>query len=524
MRRESGEITVFFSLILLVILALIGTSLESARAAGLSYRLRLAADSSLQSVFAQYDRILWENYGLLFFAGADAEGTELSELVLEYAGENADGGEDSSGADWFSFTPEGAVVTALVLATDQNGQVFHQAAVDYMRNCGLAEAAVETLLSLGVTDESGLLTALGVEVTEQAENEELDLDSVLEEYEELMEDLEEQTTQEEEEESGEEETDDDGEAEEDTSGEDGNETDSAEAAEAKSLVDSAVETVRSILSYGLLAFVLEDPTSVSSESLGGEDLPSSLSEAERSSSVGTLDAESVTDQLIFYEYIIRQFDAYTSEDGDGCQVEYILIGEDSDQENLSAVATELLWIREGLNLAYLLTDTEKVETAAALAALIAGWTGISALVEAAKVLILTVWALGESVSDVRTLLAGGKVPLYKTKDTWQLSLEGVAELSRGGGPSDEESGLSYEDYLRVLLLIGDEEEITYRCMDAVQREVCESESSFRMQNCVYAAQVELTASASYLFPYLSSSEGYLFLRTAEYSYGEAELD
>ena len=99
MRRIQGSITIFLSLILLSILALICVCLESARAAGLQASAQMCAVSSLQSVLAGYDRILWEQYGLFFFSDSDREGTRLVQIAKDYAEKN--GNAEASGLDWF---------------------------------------------------------------------------------------------------------------------------------------------------------------------------------------------------------------------------------------------------------------------------------------------------------------------------------------------------------------------------------------------------------------------------------------
>ena len=71
-------------------------------------------------------------------------------------------------------------------------------------------------------------------------------------------------------------------------------------------------------------------------------------------------------------------------------------------------------------------DTGKQAEAEALAAALAGFTGIYPLVKLVKGILLGAWAFAEAVSDVRILYQGGQVPLVKTGKDWRLSLEGAA--------------------------------------------------------------------------------------------------
>lgn len=64
--EKRGEITVFFSLILVCVLSLLMGLFESARTTGARLYLRMAADSAAASVMSQYNKNLWEMYRLLF--------------------------------------------------------------------------------------------------------------------------------------------------------------------------------------------------------------------------------------------------------------------------------------------------------------------------------------------------------------------------------------------------------------------------------------------------------------------------
>ena len=66
--KAGGQITVFISLILVCILALICGLLESARMAGARYYLQISAVSSLDSVMSQYYRPLWDQYRIFGLA------------------------------------------------------------------------------------------------------------------------------------------------------------------------------------------------------------------------------------------------------------------------------------------------------------------------------------------------------------------------------------------------------------------------------------------------------------------------
>ena len=64
--EKRGEVTIFFSLILVCVLSLLMGLFESARTTGARLSLRMAADSATASVMSQYNKNLWDMYRLLF--------------------------------------------------------------------------------------------------------------------------------------------------------------------------------------------------------------------------------------------------------------------------------------------------------------------------------------------------------------------------------------------------------------------------------------------------------------------------
>ena len=62
---RKGEITVFLAMILFSVCALLCVIVESARTAGARCYLRMAVDSSADSLMAQYHRELWNKYRIL---------------------------------------------------------------------------------------------------------------------------------------------------------------------------------------------------------------------------------------------------------------------------------------------------------------------------------------------------------------------------------------------------------------------------------------------------------------------------
>ena len=175
--------------------------------------------------------------------------------------------------------------------------------------------------------------------------------------------------------------------------------------------------------------------------------------------------------------------------------EYLLSGSASDRENLKNTVNQIIAIREAMNLMSLLKDPEKRREAELLAAAITGASGIAPLVSVTTFFILTVWALAESVEDVKALLEGGKVPFLKQGREWRVSLTGLAESGTGlfrelGASGNEGEGLDYQSYLKLLFWLSGLPKKEYRMMDMIQKNIRTSQPSFLMRKCAYRLEAE----------------------------------
>lgn len=296
----------------------------------------------------------------------------------------------------------------------------------------------------------------------------------------------------------------------------------------------AIETLKNTLEDGICGLVLEDKK-VSDGKISYTDLASS-------SSSGSEDEENNT--FLFNEYIMDRFQncADWTADSDKaaeeanavqkwCELEYlteyILCGNNSDRSNLNEVILKISAIREGTNLTHLVMDREKRNQAYSLANSLVGYTGNGAVVKIAQYLIMAVWAYGESICDLRILLDGGTVPIVKTSGSWQLSLDKLLAMDfsckgeQSGSVQTGENGqserdllegkASYEDYLRMLLLMQNPVEKRYRVMDIIElRMIAIGEQQFRMKDYIWMATIEVTVKMQKLGKY--------YVREITYSY------
>ena len=277
--------------------------------------------------------------------------------------------------------------------------------------------------------------------------------------------------------------------------------------------EGRLESIKALLSGDVLKLVTPDGAKLSTESLMLEDSPSSLHAETDISRLGLLDRV----YTVFYagaelNYFGRGiYDAEQKKGTGGCELEYVIYGKNSDSENLRAAVSELIKIRTGLNLIYLYRDSEKKAEAKALAAAIAGVAGLTPMISVLTFFILSVWSLGQAVVDIRHLLNGKRVPFMHTPNSFSLSLSGLLSITdraaldaadSSKNENDEENGLSYSDYLKILMFTGYGSTNAYRIMDVIQMSIKATQKDFRMDRLVYSLQTRVNVYAEHLFSQL----------------------
>ncbi len=282
------------------------------------------------------------------------------------------------------------------------------------------------------------------------------------------------------------------------------------------------ELFTTFFSMSLLSFVTPNPTKLSKLAVKKAVLPSETKKLSKQAAeeytpynrfTPTKNSNIIADGLdktFFVRYLSKEFTCYTDTLEDDFnndlpllyQLEYILFGEETDLYNLLYTAIALVITRAQLNFAYILTDSEKVSSAKALATETFVEFAIPGLIELATLIILIVWSVAESVIDCRDLMSSKKVPLIKSKATWTLSLENISSISDVKSKNKGNSGLSYKDYILCLFMFQNNTDTYFKTMDVIQ--VCiehKYDTYFRMNECVYGFKTTLTTNNSHIFNY-----------------------
>lgn len=268
--------------------------------------------------------------------------------------------------------------------------------------------------------------------------------------------------------------------------------------------EGLLEQVGSLALGGLLERILPEGTVVSGKKLPLEGVSSVLGEREEGRQEDGIPGgvRNLFQRLLVGEYGTRFFKGFQKEgrDKDYYELEYIVNGKGADRDNLSGTAARLVALREGLNLIHLFSDPGKRQEARNLALAIVGGSGFLPLVFLTMFLIMSVWALGEAMLDVRCLLDGGKVPVFKTKNDWKLGLEGLLDIGRSrglgelGSADQSTAGLDYRGYMRILIFGAYGRDTLYRMMDLMEINIRRKQKEFSMGRC--ACKVDMVAAVS----------------------------
>lgn len=96
-------------------------------------------------------------------------------------------------------------------------------------------------------------------------------------------------------------------------------------------------------------------------------------------------------------------------------LEYLIAGKESDEANLSSVANRIFGLRTIVWYGYFLTRKDKMAEAEAIAAAIASVLALPAAIEIIKYGIIMGWSMDEARKEVKSLLKGEDIPLLPGK-------------------------------------------------------------------------------------------------------------
>lgn len=456
----------YLSLVFILLISFAGAMLESASLQNVKNYRRADMTRAVESIFAEYQKELWEVYGIFALEGSYETGSYSEELLKERLAYYGAGGMDQE-------------ITRIQLLTDQGASAFYEQVTAYMENkYGLDK--VKKLVGQTDTWKAG---------EEALQNYERDGAKTKQELQELLSQKEELPEEE-----------------------------------------NPLSHVAKLKSMPLVDLIMPKGRVMSKKSIT---LSEMVSHRKRNQGYGDFSdvagQGSTISKLLFGEYVLEHFqmasDSVQSGSGDSVsgnsvggdfsngnlgdmagarsldyELEYILEGHASDRENMETVASKLLMVRFVPDYAYIQTDSEKKAEAEAAALTLCTVIGLPELAEGAAQGILLAWAYGEAIMDIRTLISGGKVPLVKNAEDWKLSLSGLMQLGGAGenvaadSGKDMESGLTYREYLRMLLFLKSQDEVGMRTLDMVEQnlKIRYGQTFFRADACISRVEFHST--------------------------------
>lgn len=477
-----GSITVFLSLASILFLSLICAVVESARVQGAKAQTANITGMGTFSVLGEFEGGLLEKYNIFSLDGSYGSGSfqiqKVNQQLQNYISYNANPGKDLFSPLCFDpwrleLTDSG--ITGYTLLTDEKGEPFYQQAVAYMKE-NAAVLAIDKLLEY--TKDIDQIQKSQDNYENSQRNNEDQLSGLEEEKQNKIEELESEAAG-------------------------GNQTDIVlpGAGESETATVPAQPTTNPLTEIAKLRKkstldIVTWDKQLSEKKIKSRGFPSGGVGKKGNMKIEKKHSGLVSD-VLFREYLLMYFPSYLG-GGEGkaldYQIEYILGGKNTDQKNLKYVVNRLLLMREGMNYLYCTKTPQISSEAEALAVALTGFLGIPPLVTATKHALLLAWAYGESLVDVRILLDNGKVPLFKDASTWSLSLENLGrinEVLRQGSTGSNE-GMTYPEYLRILLNMGKKSSQKMRALDMIQAELQEENGTagFKAENGIVAVKAD----------------------------------
>ena len=509
--NERGQITVFLSLLFLVLMMSFLFIVEGVISYSASSLGEDAVKGAGESIIANYDRELFKNYHLFFLdpRQRDYIATDGKEFINQYF----------SGNSFFNIYCDSLEVTGEKTAVDEDGLYLKHEIREWMKYREEKEIAkvLEDIIKNTKKNDGERK-----QCQEEVDNAEADVKQ--EQDEELNQKTKDEANKKDAEADIKQDIDKNTDNMENTKPDEKAESEEIEPVSEETLKERSnwkeiKETLQLLMRTGILFYAADHPDSLSRQSIPGTNLPSKmvnssafdneqrvLDKMDELSFSGLKGIKSLlsvdismdrtgtlwTKDRYIISYIEDCFSFYGSSDKKEnallYEVEYLISGKNSDIDNLKRVANYILLLRFINNYIFTGKDTQMKTQINTMASAITGIMGMPQTMKAVQVLIRMAISYGESLLELHTLFSGGEVPLVKDKATWNLTLKTMAKQLRDKQIVKKgKKNISYKDYLKLLLLTkGNSRTVCYRMMDIMQENIASKEPGFLMENCLFS--------------------------------------
>jgi hypothetical protein len=199
-------------------------------------------------------------------------------------------------------------------------------------------------------------------------------------------------------------------------------------------------------------------------------------------------------------------------------IEYLICGKSKDQDNLYQVVLQITMLRILVNYEYIANDAAWNAESLATATAIAGLLSCEPLIQQIQKTIQIIGAFEEACIDVAALLENREIPLLKNSQNFQLKYCEICHVSRGwyqskaknypksqnGSNKILQGKIDYTAYLLLFLWQQDKTTLVERCLDFIQDDLRKTKNqSFEINSCV----AEIKCKTTYLMPLFSGVFG-----------------
>lgn len=438
-KRKAAFISIFSALTLSFTVALSFLLIDGVRMAGMGKLFQQRVNLTARNMSACYQRELYEGYGLLGIDQLYSKVGKAQGLKNQLEEELAYARE---GVDLLRYESFEAENMQYQLLTDGQGAVYRKQAAWYMTSF-LPEEVISDLLHTFNIEDCEEAAGLSEEVYTEATD-------ALGEALRNLEDSQSQDNQ-----------------------------SNKEPGDRKKIEENEITEYAQKKEHPILSTILGEEN-FSENLINEEHCPS-----RRVCAQGTLGYEetNTVENFLSLNYARKKFLNYTTANPEGeglqYQLEYLVGGKPRDSENLGIVIRRIMEIREGVRFLELLSNPEERNNAWTLATAIVGFTGNPALIEAVQMGILLAKAFDQAIEDVRDLVAGKKIPITD-------KFQSVA--------------LDYSQYVIVLLLLQNQDQVAMRSLDVIENEVNRNlkEGDFHCDQTVTRMKSKVTANRPWL--------------------------
>lgn len=358
MSTRKGSVTIFLTLLMTIFLILCLVLLEGVRVYFLRVNALQAMELAEFSALSEYQKELFEHYGLFFLELDYEQGSERTEVLENRLRKYLDSNTEE-------IQTESLSVKNICRATDAEGSSFFEQAAEVMKLQSGYKAFEELIGNLG-----------------HVQLEEVDLGELLEKNENTAKAV----------------------------------LGSLNENDEELKFSISIPDIRFPSIKVLRDAVLGDETGLSEKSIN---LDERISTRNLSIGAGKKEKDTFMDKEMFHAYVFSNFGYYGAQNPHvwdsslEYQLEYIVSGKESDLYNLENVMWRIFLLRAGGNYLFYHQDSYELGKAQAEAAGLAGFSGNPFLIEAVTEILLISRAIEDGIVQTRQIFAGDKVPLYE---------------------------------------------------------------------------------------------------------------